>query len=139
MAYWIVLSIFIVIGLAGAYIFWLGLRDWWQTEEGAKRETQAAGRNVIKEKEQLIEEHENWLSRYVEAREKLVALLPPVTDASVGEKLPAWTPTEELLTELASVEGEVNTALAKMREIEEKSNENRLSERTGQEKIHVKT
>ena len=139
MAYWIVLSIFIVIGLAGGYIFWLGLRDWWQTEEHTKRETPAARRNVIKEKEELIEEHDIWVSKYIEAREKLMALLPPITEQSKGDELPARTPTEELLTELASVEGEINTALTKMREIEEKSSENRLPERTGQEKIHVKT
>jgi len=139
MAYWVVLSIFIVIGLVGGYLFWFGLRDWWQTEEGTKRETPADKRSVIKEKEQIIEEQEHWLSKYVEAREKLVALLPPVANASMGEELPAWTPTEELLTELASVEGEINTALAKMREIEGKTTGNRLSERTEQEKIHVKT
>ncbi|UCH51213.1 MAG: hypothetical protein JSV54_00110 [Chloroflexota bacterium] len=139
MAYWIVVSIFMVIGLAGAYLFGLGLRDWWQNEEDTKRETPVARRNVIEEKEELTEEHSEWMSRYVEARNKLVALLPPVANIPKGEELPAWTPTEELLTELASVEREVNTALVKMREIEEKSNENRLSERTGQEKIHVKT
>lgn len=139
MAYWIVLSIFIVIGLAGAYIFWLGLRDWWQTEERTKREAPDARRNVLEEKEELLEEHDNWASKYAEAREKLLVLLPPVADIPKGEELPSWTPTEDLLADLTSVEGEVHTALAKMREIREKSTENRFLERTEPEEIHVKT
>ena len=74
-------------------------------------------KGLVGDKEQLVKEHAEWAKRYMEAHERLVALLPPVRDVSRGEKLVPYVLTNESLAEYDRVEKEVNTALAKLHEI----------------------
>ena len=66
---------------------------------------------------QLIKEHNEWVSRYMEAHERFAALLPRTQDASKQEELALDAFTEELLVELHRVEKEIDMALGKMEEI----------------------
>jgi len=71
-------------------------------------------------REELIRELFNWTSKYVNANERLKALLPSPADLSKGEKMQRFIPTEESLAEYSSVADDVKAALTKLQEIREK-------------------
>lgn len=68
-------------------------------------------------REELYREHSKWTVKYVEADNRLKAMLPKVADVSRGEQLEPWVVTEESLAEFDKVEREVEEALKKLREI----------------------
>jgi len=68
-------------------------------------------------KEKLTKEYTEWTVKYIEADNRLKSLLPNLTELSKGEKLQPFTLTKESVAEFASAKKEVDTALAKLREI----------------------
>lgn len=74
-------------------------------------------------KEQLHKEHAEWTVKYVEAHERVSAVLAHCWETRVGEKLPVWILTKESLAELDSAIKDEGTALDKLREIAHKLGE----------------
>jgi hypothetical protein len=68
-------------------------------------------------REELHRKHTEWTRKYVEADNRLKAMLPKVANVSMGEKLEPWVVTKESLAEFEKVENEVEEALSKLREI----------------------
>ena len=65
----------------------------------------------------LLKQHTEWINKYIDADERLKALLPRVADLSAGEKMEPWVVTEESLAEFDKVYKEVEEAQKKLREI----------------------
>ena len=71
-------------------------------------------------REQLLKKHAEWTVKYVEADERLKALLPSVANLSKGEKMQGFILTKESLAEFSKAEEDVKTALNKLQKIQEK-------------------
>ena len=71
-------------------------------------------------REQLLAQHTEWTTKYVEAEERLGSLLPPIADSGKDKELTTWVPTKESLVEFEKAERDINRALVKLRQIREK-------------------
>jgi len=72
---------------------------------------------MMKSREELIEEFEEWTKKYIEADEHLKSLLPHISDLSRGERLQPLMITDKWLADVKEAEEAVGTALAMMRDI----------------------
>jgi hypothetical protein len=71
-------------------------------------------------KEELLEQHTEWIAKYVEADKRLKDLHPPLKGLSEGKQTEGVVPTKESLIAFQKVERDVNRALAKIYKILEK-------------------
>ena len=70
--------------------------------------------------EQLLEQHTEWIVKFVEADKRLKDLHPPLKGLSKGKQLKVWVPTKESLAAFEKAERDVNRALAKLHGIMKK-------------------
>jgi len=75
---------------------------------------------LLKEREQLKEEYNKWNNKYMDAFNKLNALLPNLSVSSLGVEIAKITLTTEYSSEYKNVEKEKIEADAKRREIWDK-------------------
>ena len=68
-------------------------------------------------REYLYKEHIEWTKKYIDADNRLKALLPKPANISAGEKMEPWVVTEESLAEYDKVQKEVEQAQRKLRVI----------------------
>ena len=68
-------------------------------------------------REQLLEQYEDWMTKYMDADKRLKRLLSPLARTAKGGKLTAWVPTKESLAELEKAERDMSRTMAKLHEI----------------------
>ena len=69
---------------------------------------------------QLLEERFEWTLKYLNAHERISAILGSKREIREGEQVPAWVPNRETHAEFESAIDDAGTAIDKLREIRHK-------------------